>query len=244
MVLDKMDKIETEIEDKTTEKEIALDEKIVQVVIDDTIGISLDDFQENDKKILSVLNQDSDLAYNQYTFNGLARKLGMHQQSLSRSLHRLESSGLVEKSQTGYRLSRNLRSVLVKKSRLDLEDLSKKISKQHMQFVQVLQLYIPTTVKVEEIVSKLVGKWFGSLRWIGLVEGDGGYVLQWANDDKFQVNLKIVSRYAIVESNAVGDKDKAESMVSAYRIFEQITKIFQRTKSGSRNSLDSFNQYN
>jgi DNA-binding HxlR family transcriptional regulator len=236
--------VKTEIEDKKEEKEITVNDKIVQLIIDDSSGMSLDDFQVNDKKVLSILNQDDDLADNQYTFNGLVRKLGMHQQSLSRSLHRLENSGLVEKSEAGYRPSKNLRSILVKRSRLDLENLSRKISKQHPQFVQVLQLYIPTTVEVEEIVNKLVGKWFGNLRWIGLIDGDGGYVLQWANGDKFQVNLKIVSRYAIVESNAMEDKSKAEAMISAYRIFEQITKVFQKTKSSGRNSLDSFNQYN
>ncbi|MFZ1076193.1 MAG: MarR family transcriptional regulator [Nitrosotalea sp.] len=233
--------IRTEIEDKTEEKEITVNDKIVQLIIDDASGISLDDFQVNDKKVLSILNQDNDLSDNQYTFNGLARKLGMHQQSLSRSLHRLENSGLVEKSAVGYRPSKNLRSILVKRSKLDLENLSRKVSKQH-QFVQVLQLYIPNTVEVEEIVNKLVGKWFGNLRWIGLIDGDGGYVLQWTNGDKFQVNLKIVSRYAIVESNAVGDKSKAEAMVSAYRIFEQITKVFQNKSSGKR--LNSFSQYN
>ena len=236
--------IRTEIEDKTEEKEITLDDKMMQLIIDDPTGISLDDFQANDKKVLSLLNQDNDLTTNQYTFNGLVRKLGMHQQSLSRSLHRLENSGLVEKSEAGYRPSKNLRSTLVKRSRLDLENLSRKISKSHLQFSQVLQLYIPTTVKVEEIVSNLTGKWFGNLRWIGLVDGDGGYVLQWSCGDKFQVNLKIVSRYAIVESNAAGDKSKAESVVSAYKIFEQITKVFQNIKSGERNNIDSFNQYN
>jgi DNA-binding MarR family transcriptional regulator len=234
--------IKTEIEDKKEEKEITLDDKIMQLIIDDSSGISLDDFQANDKKVLSILNQDNDLSDNRYTFNGLARKLGMHQQSLSRSLHRLENSGLVERSEAGYRPSKNLRSILVKRSRLDLENLSEKISKPNLQFVQVLQLYIPTTVEVEEIVNKLVGKWFGNLRWIGLIGGDGGYVLQWTSGDKFQVNLKIVSRYAIVESNAVGDKNKAEAMVSAYRIFEQITKVFQNKSSGK--GLDSFSQYN
>ena len=243
MVLEKMDKIETEIENKGQEKEITLDEKIVQLVIDENSGISLDDFQENDKKVLSVLNQDNEVADNQYTFNGLARKLGMHQQSLARSLHRLETSGLVEKSQTGYKLSKSLRSILVQKSRLDLEQLAKKISKHNASFIQVLQLYIPSSIEVKEIVSKLVGKWFGNLRWMGLVEGDGGYVLQWT-DGNSQINLKIVSRYAIVESNAVGEKDRAEAMISAYRIFEQITKVLQKPKPGARNSLDSFNQYN
>jgi DNA-binding HxlR family transcriptional regulator len=233
--------IKNDIEGKTEEKEIAVNDKIVQLVIDDS-AMSLDDFQANDKKVLSILHQDNDLADNQYTFNGLARKLGMHQQSLSRSLHRLENSGLVEKSEAGYRPSKNLRSILAKRSRLDLEDLSRKISKQHLQFVQVLQLYIPTNIGVEEIVNRLVGRWFGNLRWIGMIDGDSGYVLQWANGDNFQVNLRIVSRYAIVESNAIGDKDKAETMVSAYRIFEQLTKIFQNKSSGK--GLDSFSQYN
>src|SRR5574340_1234804 len=77
----------------TNEKEITVDDKTIQIIVDESSGISLDDFQSNYKKILSVLNHDSDLADNQYTFNGLARKLGMHQQSLSRALHRLEDAG-------------------------------------------------------------------------------------------------------------------------------------------------------
>ena len=228
------------------EREVAVDDKIVQIIVEDSSGISLDEFRSNDKKVLSVLNQDSDLADNQYTFNGLARKLGMHQQSLSRALHRLEDAGLVQKTESGYKLSRSLRSILVKKSRIDLESLARRVSKQHLQFVQVLQLYIPTIVKVEEVVDKLVGKWFGNLRWIGLVEGDSGYVLQWAYSDKFQVNLKIVSRYAVVESNATGDADRAESMVGAYQVFEQITKILQKSQAEKNNKKGSysFSHYN
>ena len=234
----------TEKDEKiTNEKEIALDDKIIQIIVDESSGISLDDFQSNDKKILSVLNQDSDLIDNQYTFNGLVRKLGIHQQSLSRALRRLEDAGLIQRTESGYKLSKNLRSILVKKSRIDLENLAKKISKQHLQFVQILQMYIPTTVKVDEVVDKLVGKWFGNLRWIGLVEGDGGYVLQWANNDKFLVNLKIVSRYATIESNATSEKDKAESMISAHRIFEQITKVL-KTESEKNHKCNNFSQYN
>ncbi|TLX82797.1 MAG: MarR family transcriptional regulator [Thaumarchaeota archaeon] len=236
-----------EKEDKAIgEKQITVDDKIVQIVIDDSTGISLDDFHTNDKKILSLLNQDSDINDKQYTFNGLARKLGMHQQSLSRALHRLEDAGLVQRTENGYKLSKNLRSILVNKSRIDLENLSKRISKQYLQFTQILQLYIPTTVKAEQVVNRLVGKWFGNLRWIGLVEGDGGYVLQWENSDRFQVNMKIISRYAIIESNAVGEKNKADAMLSAYRILEQITKILKTVsdKSDRRNGLDSFSQYN
>src|SRR5574340_652456 len=227
------------------EKEVKVDDKLVQIIIDATSNLSLDDFQTNDKKVLSLLNQDGDINDNQYTFNGLVRKLGIHQQSLARSLHRLENAGLVKKTDYGYKLTKNLDSVLVKKSRIDLENLSKAIS-QHVQFEQIIQLYIPTTVKVEDVVEKLLGKWFGTLRWIGIVEGDGGYVLQWTSNDKYHVNLKLVSRYAVVESDAVGDKNKSEATINAHRILEQITKLLKegQDRTDGKIRYNSFGPYN
>ncbi len=229
------------------EKEVKVDDKMVQIIIDSSTDVSLDDFQINDKKVLSLLNQDSNVNDNQYTFNGLVRRLGLHQQSLTRSLHRLESAGLVKKTDYGYKLTKSLDSVLVKKSRIDLENLSKTILHQYAQFEQIIQLYIPTTVKVEDIVTKLLGKWFGTLRWIGIVEGDGGYVLQWTSDDKYHVNLKLVTRYAVVESDAVEIKDKSEATINAHRILEHITKLLKETqiRNSEKNRYSgSFDIYN
>jgi DNA-binding MarR family transcriptional regulator len=230
-------------EKPTNEKEVKVDDKMVQIVIDNSTDLSLDDFQTNDKKVLSLLNQDSDVNDNQYTFNGLVRKLGIHQQSLTRSLHRLETAGLVKKTDYGYKLTKNLDSILVKKSRIDLENLSKNISHQYNQFEQILQLYIPNDITVEDVINKLLGKWFGTLRWIGIVEGDGGYVLQWASSDKYHVNLKLVSRYAVVESDASDAKLKSESIIHAHRILEQITKLLKEKHDGN-NKHHSFDSYN
>ena len=233
-------------EKPVNEKEVKVDEKLVQIIIDHSSDVSLDDFQTNDKKVLSVLNQDRDLNDSQYTFNGLVRKLGIHQQSLARSLHRLENAGLVQKTDYGYKLAKNLDSILVKKSRIDLENLSKRISHQYTQFEQIIQLYIPSHVKVEDVVNKLLGKWFGTLRWIGIVEGDGGYVLQWASSDKYYVNLKLVSRYAVVESDAQGTVLKSEATINAHRILEQITKLLKegQERPDEKNRFSSFGQYN
>ncbi|MDE1769631.1 MAG: hypothetical protein KGI28_03620 [Thaumarchaeota archaeon] len=233
-------------EKPVNEKEVKVDEKLVQIIIDHSSDVSLDDFQTNDKKVLSILNQDSDLNGSQYTFNGLVRKLGIHQQSLARSLHRLESAGLVQKTDYGYKLTKNLDSILVKKSRIDLENLSKRISHQYTPFEQIIQLYLPTTIPVEDVVNKLLGKWFGTLRWMGIVEGDGGYVLQWASNDKYHVNLKLVSRYAIVESDAQGAVLKSEATINAHRILEQITKLLKegQGRPDEKNDFGSFSQYN
>ena len=237
---------DSEKEEKpTNEKEVRVDEKLVQIIVDNSSDVSLDDFQANDKKVLSILNQDRDLNDSQYSFNGLVRKLGIHQQSLARSLHRLENAGLVEKTDYGYKLTKNLDSILVKKSRIDLENLSK-ISHQYTQFEQIIQLFIPTNVKVEDVVNKLLGKWFGTLRWIGIVEGDGGYVLQWASSDKYHVNLKLVSRYAIVESDAQDTELKSEATINAHRILEQITKLLKVSKERTvdNDRFSSFGNYN
>lgn len=234
------------VDKPVNEKEVKVDDKMVQIIIDNSTDVSLDDFQTNDKKVLSVFNQDSDISDNQYTFNGLVRKLGIHQQSLTRSLYRLESAGLVKKTDYGYRLAKNLDSILVKKSRIDLENLSKRISNQYEQFEQILQLYIPTDIKVEDVINKLLGKWFGTLRWIGIVQGDGGYVLQWASSDKYHVNLKLVSRYAVVESDASGANLKSESIIHAHKILEQITKLLKerQERPDDKNRFNSFSSYN
>lgn len=233
-------------EKPTNEKEVKVDDKMVQIIIDNSADVSLDDFQTNDKKVLSLLNQDGTVNDNQYTFNGLVRKLKIHQQSLTRSLHRLESAGLIKKTDHGYTLTKSLDSILVKKSRIDLENLSKNISSQYGQFEQILQLYIPTEIKVEDVIEKLLGKWFGTLRWIGIVEGDGGYVLQWASNDKYHVNLKLVSRYAIIESDALGPKLKSESIIHAHKILEHITKLLKERhdRPNGKNKLHSFDSYN
>ncbi|MDE1841909.1 hypothetical protein [Candidatus Nitrosotalea okcheonensis] len=228
------------------EKEIKVDDKMVQIIIDSSPDVSLDDFQTNDKKVLSLLNQDSDVNDNQYTFNGLVRKLGIHQQSLARSLHRLENAGLVKKTDYGYKLTKNLDSVLVKKSRIDLENLSKAMSHHCAQFEQIIQLYLPTAVKVEDVVTKLLGKWFGTLRWVGMVEGDGGCILQWASNDKYNVNLKLVTRYAVIESDAVKPKDKSEATINAHRILEHIAKLIKegQERYDGKSRYSSFDLYN
>jgi hypothetical protein len=153
---------------------------------------------------------------------------------------------LVKKTDYGYRLAKNLDSILVKKSRIDLENLSKRISNQYEQFEQILQLYIPTDIKVEDVINKLLGKWFGTLRWIGIVQGDGGYVLQWASSDKYHVNLKLVSRYAVVESDASGANLKSESIIHAHKILEQITKLLKerQERPDDKNRFNSFSSYN
>jgi DNA-binding MarR family transcriptional regulator len=198
-------------------------------------SLSTNDFHNNDTKILSFLNQEHGA---NYSFKGLLRKLNLHQQSLTRALSRLEDLGLIEKSSLGYKLSKNGESIMTlstTKSNSEKrvgaleEGEEEEVEKKKNGYVQLLQTYVPIDIKSDEIVHALIGKWFNNLRWIGMIESETGeYMLQWMNDNNtFQIILRIISKFLIIETNANSDKEKVEAMIGSYRIFEQITKILR-----------------
>jgi DNA-binding HxlR family transcriptional regulator/DNA-binding IscR family transcriptional regulator len=191
--------------------------------------------RNNDTKILKLLDQEPGSSY---SFNGFVRKLNLHQQSLTRALKRLEDLRLIEKSQMGYKLTTNGESLMTFLTTKDSTNNYAR-SRGHVPdrgrekrncYTQLLQTRISVDVKPEEILSKLIGKWFNNLRWVGLVESEGGgYMLQWVSDDtnSFQIVLRVMSKYLTVETNASSDKEKIEAMIGSYRIFEEITKILR-----------------
>ena len=185
---------------------------------DSQYSLNADDFHNNDNKILALLNETG----SNYSFKGLMRKLNLHQQSLSRALHRLEEMDLVEKSPLGYRLSEAGTSTISR------TDLLQKHKARGREYVQLLQTYIPLNVKASEVMRHLTGRWFKNLRWIGMIRSDTGYTLQWISDDgSFQINLRLIAEYIVIETNASTEKEKVQAMVGSYAIYEHITKVIQ-----------------
>jgi DNA-binding transcriptional ArsR family regulator len=185
--------------------------KTAQIVVSHEDAPYTSDFHNNDNKVLTILNE----AGSNYSFKGLMRKLNLHQQSLSRALHRLEEMGLVEKTQEGYKLRK-----------MNLPGLQRQ--PKGTDYMQLLQTYIPVNVKAGEVVRQLVGKWFKNLRWLGMIESATGYTLQWASEDgSFQINLRLISDYIVIETNASTEREKVQSMAGSYAIYQQITKVIE-----------------
>lgn len=183
------------------------DAKQRSIIIKDT------DVRPNDHKVLELLAEHR----SSYSFRGLMRKLGLHQESLSRSLDRLDQLGLVEKSHLGYKLSR--KGEFLAKANV--------VAKPRIAYVPLVQTYVPANVDVGKIVGDLAGRWFKNLRWLGMVLSEGGYMLQWTSEyGSFRLNLRIVRKYIIIETDANSDEDKVKAMHCAYRIFERLTKLY------------------
>ncbi len=219
-------------EDFAAEKQVINSKPVAaaQILVEDNDDsqnslLSANDFHNNDNKILALLNE----AESNYSFKGLMRKLNLHQQSLSRALRRLEEMDLVEKSPVGYKLSKAGATAM---SRTKL--LQQQYKPKGREYMQLLQTYIPLNVKPSEVIHHLVGRWFKNLRWIGMIRSDTGYTLQWTSDDgSFQINLRLIAQYIVIETNAATEKEKVQAMVGSYTIYEQITKVMQ-------NKLDAY----
>src|SRR5918997_1571818 len=224
----------TTLKDETPGENFAVDKQMIsgkpvaaaaaQILVeedgDSQESLSATDFHNNDNKILALLNEDG----SDYSFKGLMRKLSLHQQSLSRALRRLEEMELVEKSPVGYRLSKAGATAI---SRIGLLQQQQHKPKGR-EYMQLLQTYIPLNVKAAEVMRHLIGKWFKNLRWIGMIRSDTGYTLQWTSDDgAFQINLRLIADYIVIETNASTEKEKVQAMVGSYTIYEQITKVIQ-----------------
>ena len=206
----------------------------LDVQIENRSGIVSGDIGSNDYKIISLLKQNAD-AY--YSFKGLMRKLDLHQESLSRALNRLKSYGLVQRSVNGYKLIQNEPSNALSKQPSGLPHLANTTNR---QYDRVLQLYLPVDIGSEEIVCALNGKWFRRLRWLGLVHGESGYLLQWMNEgNSFQIKVWLALDHITVETNAASDNDKIEAMVGSCRILEQIMKIYQTIVDQRSNHVSS-----
>ncbi|VFJ14294.1 conserved protein of unknown function [Candidatus Nitrosocosmicus franklandus] len=202
--------------------------------------LSIKDLHRMDKKILWLLTEQP---WSTYSFKALVRKLGIHQQTLSRSLRRLVDLSIIEKSPAGYRLNKmNASSILslIENSTLDLFDQDESLLekpnrlKKQRKFNQILQIYLPVKVDVNQVVNRLSRKWFGNLRWLGLVKKDTGYRLEWivsdkhTDDDLFRINVTIVSEYVIVESDAETEGDKIEAMSYSNKLVGEIIREFKR----------------
>ena len=180
--------------------------------LDDEWHIPESSFSERDTDVLNLISQE---ALTRFTFDGLKRRLGLHPETLSRILSRLEQEGIVEKGPEGYRVT----------SKIDqIETLHSTISDESR--MPLLQTLVPTNVSVEQLVLNLKGKWFGLLRWLGSTEGEEGITLKWITEDgSIQVNANILEPALTIDAKFLRDKDLNMALKASYQLMVYISKL-------------------
>jgi hypothetical protein len=167
------------------------------------------DFRQ--REVLSALSEDAKATY---SFQGLRRKLGLHQEMLSRTLDRLEEQELVEKTNDGYRISTSIETI-----RSAEGDEVAPIER------QVITAGLPVTADIDLILNALKGRWFSEFRWLGYSETESELILSWITEDgRIQIRAKIVRNTIAISASYRSRTDEEQATRSAIELFDLVTK--------------------
>jgi DNA-binding transcriptional ArsR family regulator len=171
---------------------------------------------ERDANVLSLIDEEG---LTTFTFDGLKRRLGLHPETLSRILSRLEEEGIVKKTCEGY-------TVTPKLIRLKLHP-----SRQETQNVSLLQTYLPSNMLTQQLISTLNGKWFGILRWLGISENNEGVTLKWITEDGgIQIAANISGNALNIDAKFLRDNNLDLALKAAYQLMAHIGKLYSSTR--------------
>jgi hypothetical protein len=166
---------------------------------------------ERDSDVLSLIDEEE---LTLFTFDGLKRRLGLHPETLSRILSRLEEEGIVKKQPNGY-------AVTPKISKLRLQE-----TRQEEPRVTLLQTYLPSNMQVQQLITSLTGKWFGMLRWFGLAEDSHGITMKWVTEDGgIQINAIIQDSTLTIDAKFLHDNDLNRALSASYQLISYINTV-------------------
>jgi hypothetical protein len=171
---------------------------------------------DRDSDILAFLSQED---FTFFTFEGLKRRLGLHPETLSRILNRLEQEGIVKKTNEGYTVTREIAK------HLKLHQTNTNESR-----ISLLQTFLPSDISVQQLISGLRGKWFGLLRWLGLSETNEDITLKWITEDgDIQIDAKITETQLTIEAKFLHHTNLNRALKAAYQLMAYIGKLCSRT---------------
>lgn len=150
-----------------------------------------------------------------FTFDGLKRLTGLHQEKLSRIIDRLEDEGLLEKVEEGYRITARGNETITR-------PLGSAI-----QPIPIVQSLLPRDVDLQQIISGLKGRWFGGLRWLGYAQNDEGTVLKWiAEEDGVQIDARFTDSYLSIDAKVAEGREVSQAVKAAHQLLGHVSGLY------------------
>ena len=166
---------------------------------------------ERDADVLALIETE-DLAT--FTFDGIKRRTGIHQETLSRILSRLEQEGIIKKEHEGYRVTPKINEL--------------KLQQKHKETptTPLIQTFLPSDLMTQQLILTLKGKWFGMLRWLGISENNQGVTLKWVTDDgAIQIAANIQGTALNIEAKFLTSNNLNLALKASYQLMSLIGKM-------------------
>jgi hypothetical protein len=180
-------------------------------------GIELDqnieesELDEREREVLKFLSSEQN-AY--YSFQGIRRRLGFHQETLARTLKRLEEAHAIERSPQGY------------KARSNGGSYSFNVRTNPTLSRPIIDAYLPSEVDVTVLFQKLKGRWFGSFRWLGYSRDGEQLAMSWISENgQMQLQARLGSGKIIIVADSLSNNEEPGQVAAAYQLFDHVSKI-------------------
>jgi hypothetical protein len=184
---------------------------------DHGIESEMRDLRESDREVLELLRNEPSSAVG---FQGLKRRLGLHPEKLSRALRRLARDDLVEKTELGYRIGDRARTLL-----------SPTAMKPATPSIPILQTFLPPEVDLQGLATYLRGKWFGPLRWYGLMETSEELTLSWlSEDDAIQIDARLRTGALSIDAHFSEASQFPAATMAGHELFQHIAQAYGRVR--------------
>lgn len=185
-----------------------------RTTIEESLAYDGDDAgDDREKSVLVELARSSD---GTTAFQGLRRRLGLHQQALTRTLRRLERQGAVTRSESGYAITVQGRAAV----RGQVPALSRG------EILPVLQALLPPSVTADEVAERLARRWFRDLRWYGREDKNGEVVLNWLTvDTGTLVRVRFSKGMAVLEVE-LGHGTSLDRFPAAQAVLKAIAELY------------------
>jgi hypothetical protein len=148
-----------------------------------------------------------------YSFQGLRRRLGFHQETLTRTLKRLEQASVLERTTDGYRLK-------------DVQHTyTFTVGTNQVLNKPLIDAYLPSQIDVTILFQKLRGRWFSNFRWLGYTQDGNQLSMSWISEDgHMQLQAHIRSGKITITADPPNGNEQRQ-IAAAYQLFDHISKI-------------------
>jgi DNA-binding transcriptional ArsR family regulator len=174
-------------------------------------GFEETEFDDRELEVLRFLSNEQNA---HYSFQGLRRRLGLHQETLARTLKRLEDAHAIERSPDGY----SLRSTSANYS----------FNVQTNQSVPkpIIDAYLPSQIDVTILFQKLRGRWFSNFRWLGYSRDGEQLAMTWISEDgQIELQARIMGGKITIAADSLSNIQESGHVAAAYQLFDHVSKI-------------------
>ena len=169
------------------------------------------DLDDREREVLRFLSTEQN---GYFSFQGLRRRLGFHQETLARTLKRLEEARAIERSPQGYKFRGNGTS------------FSFSVKTNHTLPKPIIDAYLPAQIDVTVLFQKLKGRWFSNFRWLGYSHDGDKLSMSWISEDgHMQLQARIGDGKIVIAIDPLSNAEESNQIAAAYQLFEHVSKI-------------------